>query len=384
MPASACAVQFTPVESSIGGALIGISAATLLLGYGRLLGFSGILVNTTGPLLRAQGSLVDSWRVAVLLGLCLGGYVAHQFTSFPMPTLDYPLWSYAAAGLATGFGTAMGSGCTSGHGICGLGRLSGRSFAAVCVFVSVASATSTTIIATVDGPCEASVPWLAPLKLPSDPSGLAFKAGAPVAALGVLFGLTFAWLRPHTHPLVKPLGIDHLTPGYDQACFALHLLVALLVGTTAGVGLVLGGMLDQNKVRGFLNLGGPWDPSLACVMGFGASLSLAAHRYALGKQRTADMPMLAADFAYPITCEFGTKGTGRILDAKLLGGAVLFGVGWGAVGICPGPSIVGLTGPLLGGHPWRFPMFVAASILGMELADAVGAAPNGMSNGELM
>ncbi len=134
-----------------------------------------------------------------------------------------------------------------------------------------------------------------------------------------------------------------------------------------------------SQVRGFLNLGGVWDPSLACVMASGAGLSLAAHTYA--KAQLGSGPLLAEKYAYPITCEFGTDGKGRIADPRLLIGAVLFGVGWGGVGICPGPSIVGLASPLVGGaapgDPWRFPVFVAASIGGMELAEALlGAAPS--------
>ena len=132
------------------------------------------------------------------------------------------------------------------------------------------------------------------------------------------------------------------------------------------------------QVRGFLNLLGVWDPSLAFVMGSGATISLAAHLYA--KSALASGPLLAPQWAYPVTCEFGTDGKARglkerLLDPKLLGGALLFGLGWGALGICPGPSVVGLGSPILGGDapgdPWRFPVFVAASVLGSELVEAL-------------
>ncbi len=139
------------------------------------------------------------------------------------------------------------------------------------------------------------------------------------------------------------------------------------------------------QVRGFLNVLGPWDPSLACVMGAGAGLSLMAHQLAQRHERVRSAwsgPWLAGAYAYPLTCEFGTAGKGRapLCDGRLLGGALLFGFGWGAVGICPGPSIVGLASPLVGGavpgEPWRFPLFVLASLVGMELAEGVlGAAP---------
>ena len=87
----------------------------------------------------------------------------------------------------------------------------------------------------------------------------------------------------------------------------------------------------------------------------------------------------ADTFAYPIACEFGTDNNvkGKLLDPRLLAGSALFGLGWGALGICPGPSVVGLAIPLLGvtgTAAWRFPVFVLASLVGMELAE-VGLPP---------
>ncbi len=244
--AADCDLTFTPVESAIGGTLIGLSAAVLLLGYGRLLGFSGILSRTGGALVRA--TLPDSWRALIIIGLVAGGAVTSTFTTFPSRTLDYPLAAYAVAGLVAGFGTACGSGCTSGHGICGLGRLSPRSLVAVCTFVTAAAATSTVVIARVDGGCDASVPWLAPLALPSDLRALVLGAGAPVGAMLTLFSVCAAALQPHTHPLVKPLGLDATSAAYARAISLLHGCLALSVGVTSGVGLVLGGMLEQPKV----------------------------------------------------------------------------------------------------------------------------------------
>ena len=148
-----CNLAFTPVESSVGGALIGLCAAVLLLGYGRLLGFSGILVRTSSPFIHARLPDLATWRVLTVIGLILGGIGSQSVTNFPVATIDYPIWAYALAGGVAGFGTSCGSGCTSGHGICGLGRLSPRSFVAVCTFCAVAAATSTSIISLIDGGC---------------------------------------------------------------------------------------------------------------------------------------------------------------------------------------------------------------------------------------
>lgn len=102
---------------------------------------------------------------------------------------------------------------------------------------------------------------------------------------------------------------------------------ALLSGALFGVGLVISGMVQPSKVIGFLDVSGAWDPSLALVMG-GAML-VHSVAYALIKRR--GKPLFAEKLALP---------TRRDLDPKLIGGAALFGVGWGLGGLCPGPGLV--------------------------------------------
>ena len=342
-----CAVlAFTPVESAVGGALIGLSAATYLLCYGRVLGFSGILNQGTATPL-THGQLPALWRVLLLAGLVGGGLLSSKFTSFPLPMLDYPLSTYAWAGLVMGFGAASGQGCTSGHGICGLGRLSPRSLVAVLTFMSAAAAATYFAMHVADS-CAA--PGIAPLKMPADLNAVLLPAGSVVGAMVA------------TCLLVKMLDARGLGLLSDAA----HALLALSVGLTSGVGLVLAGMLDQNKVRGFLDVAGVWDPSLAFVMGSGAAISLGAHTMA----KSMAKPYLSSAFAYPPSCEFGTKGSGSLKDPKLLLGSVAFGLSWGSLGICPGPSIVGLAGPFAGvDNPLRFPAFVLGTIVGFVLED---------------
>ncbi len=122
---------FTPVRSLLGGALIGISAATLLLGPGRIAGITGIL----GGALRARAGDL-AWRLWFLLGLVGGGVVLGRVwpATFQGQLARSGLW-FAAAGLLVGFGTRLGNGCTSGHGVCGVGRLSPRSLLATAVFI---------------------------------------------------------------------------------------------------------------------------------------------------------------------------------------------------------------------------------------------------------
>lgn len=121
-----------------GGMLIGTAATLLLWLNGRIAGVSGAL---NGVLMPKRGDV--AWRVLFLLGLIAGGgvYLALVPGTY-VPRADFPVPALVVAGLLVGFGTRMGNGCTSGHGVCGLGRLSARSLAAVLTFMSTAIATT--------------------------------------------------------------------------------------------------------------------------------------------------------------------------------------------------------------------------------------------------
>jgi hypothetical protein len=125
---------FTPLEGIAGGALIGLASALLLWTDGRVAGVSGILGRALVP---AAGDF--AWRAAFLLGLPLGAAAVvratHDVHGFAI-TESWPL--LVAGGLLVGFGTGIGSGCTSGHGVCGIARGSRRSLAATAVFMAVA------------------------------------------------------------------------------------------------------------------------------------------------------------------------------------------------------------------------------------------------------
>jgi uncharacterized membrane protein YedE/YeeE len=123
--------NFTPWASFAGGALIGLAAALFLLFNGRIAGISGIL----GGLLQwPKGD--SAWRVAFLLGL-IGAPVAYGFyTPLPTAQIDAGTATLVVAGLLVGLGTRYGAGCTSGHGVCGLSRLSPRSLVATVAFMA--------------------------------------------------------------------------------------------------------------------------------------------------------------------------------------------------------------------------------------------------------
>jgi uncharacterized protein len=129
--------NFTPISAAVGGGLIGLSAVLLMLLTGRVAGISGIL----GGLLNPRSGEIG-WRVAFIAGLILAPLIAARL-GYAMPSPQMPAsWAViVGAGLLVGFGTRLSGGCTSGHGICGMARLSARSFAATVIFMAVAITT---------------------------------------------------------------------------------------------------------------------------------------------------------------------------------------------------------------------------------------------------
>ena len=128
--------HFTPYASLYGGLLIGLASGLFILLSGRIAGISGI----AGGLLRA-GEGDRAWRVAFLLGLIASPTIYGAFAPLPSITVSADTTTLVAAGLLVGLGTRYGSGCTSGHGVCGLSRRSPRSMAAVISFMLAGFAT---------------------------------------------------------------------------------------------------------------------------------------------------------------------------------------------------------------------------------------------------
>jgi uncharacterized membrane protein YedE/YeeE len=127
---------FTPYTALAGGALIGLAAAILVLCNGRIAGISGVL----GGLLRPSAEGVG-WRLAFLAGLLAAPMVYALAAALPRPQIDAGWATLVAAGLLVGLGTRYGAGCTSGHGVCGLSRLSLRSLVATLAFMGTGFAT---------------------------------------------------------------------------------------------------------------------------------------------------------------------------------------------------------------------------------------------------
>ncbi len=130
-------MNFTPLSALLGGLLIGLSVALFLLGNGRIAGISGIV----GGLLQRPRAGDLAWRMAFVLGLILAPVVYRAFAQLPEIRIDTGWGVLVLAGLLVGFGSRYGSGCTSGHGVCGLARLAPRSLVATSIFMGTGFAT---------------------------------------------------------------------------------------------------------------------------------------------------------------------------------------------------------------------------------------------------
>lgn len=132
---------FSPLPAAIGGALIGLAAVLFMALNGRIAGVSGIVAGVLSPL-RGEGRGDLGWRLAFVAGLFLAPLAA-SFAKGEIIAVSapHPLWMMALGGLFVGYGARLGSGCTSGHGVCGVARLSKRSVAATATFMTTAIVT---------------------------------------------------------------------------------------------------------------------------------------------------------------------------------------------------------------------------------------------------
>ncbi|OVZ82871.1 DUF6691 family protein [Yersinia kristensenii] len=129
----------------------------------------------------------------------------------------------------------------------------------------------------------------------------------------------------------------------------MNLLFSLLAGLVFGLGLIVAGMANPAKVLGFLDISGLWDPSLALVMA--AAVAIAILGFGWAKKRKTSLR------GQPLQLPTSTR-----IDRRLIGGSVLFGIGWGLAGICPGPALV-----LLGAGIYQGGIFAAAMVAGMAI-----------------
>jgi hypothetical protein len=260
----------------------------------------------------------------------------------------------------------MGNGCTSGHGICGNSRLAVRSAAATATFMATAMATATLTGAMTSTGLASSASSSSPV--PYSPiSAAALQQGLLLlgASTAGLVALYYA-----AHSLLLAAGGQQ--EGGSRLRQALDLVSEGATGLVFGLGLAFSGMARPSKVLGFLSLGAfdglgafvplaRWDPSLPFVMGGALLLTLPAFQL-IAHGKLLPRPLLGGSFGCPASSS---------VDRRLVGGAALFGVGWGIGGICPGPALVAVAA----GQP-QILAFVLAMLAGMAAEKAVAEGPS--------
>lgn len=137
----------------------------------------------------------------------------------------------------------------------------------------------------------------------------------------------------------------------------MKLILAWAIGLVFGLGIAISGMMNPAKVLNFFDIAGTWDPSLAFVMGGALIVTFAGYRLVWRRQR----PLFEDRFQVP---------TSTVIDGRLIGGAALFGVGWGIAGFCPGAAL-----PALGTGRWEVALFLAAFVAGLVLARLLKGQP---------
>mmetsp|Transcript_16234 Transcript_16234/g.24530 ORF Transcript_16234/g.24530 Transcript_16234/m.24530 type:complete len:360 (-) Transcript_16234:221-1300(-) len=345
---------FTPISGTIGGALIGGSAGLLLLLNGDIMGLSGIMSNSLGnvkeSLLQKDSKHHWRWVFVGSFGITVNALVhimspSAAFGGNPSLDSDVPIPSFLGhvlGGLLVGMGTRIGNGCTTGHGICGLGRFSPRSL------VSVVTFTGTSILTRF---------LVSPLRSWSMSTALLRKdtpsLSSPVAAAAVMFILALPTLLHRGGDIQKRLG-------------------AALSGSMFAAGLGISGMTQTSKVHGFLCFSliwaGQFDPTLICVLGSGILASVASYQLisGYGKCGTLQKPL-----NQPKGSTFSAIPTNQTIDNRLIMGSFLFGVGWGLTGICPGPGLYAAAAGVWDAIIGWVPSFLIGSHFGKHLVSNI-------------
>ncbi|KAL4544959.1 hypothetical protein Ndes2526B_g02084 [Nannochloris sp. 'desiccata'] len=333
------------LPSLLGGLSLGVLAVTKLVVSGRILGISGMIKG----LVHGDRS---PWNLVFLSGLLLGGL----FLQASCPSVFEALPASATpvrmigAGLLVGLGTALGNGCTSGHGICGNARFSPRSFVSTLTFMSCgAIATASMQTATLFG----IAPGLVPMPAPA--ADILQLSKMTLAASVVL--LTVVSLAARA--LIKRQSYGECSIEDSPSAPWLSRFTDFAAGFLFALSLGVAGMTKSSKVTGFLAvLSGTFDPSLIFVMG-GALLVATPAFQLITRYGVLQKPLCTDDYFLP---------KAKAIDRKLLIGAALFGAGWGAAGICPGPGVVALAT----GKNEIF-MFISALLAGMFIAKQADA-----------
>ena len=294
---------FPIINTIIGGFFISLSSSIHLLLKGKITGYSGIFFN----LITGTDFL---YNFCFLLGtLITPSYILlfnkSSFTNFENKEYfisDLNIFGFIFSGLLVGIGTKMGNGCTSGHGVCGIPRLSIRSIVAVCMFM-ITGITTSTLNSKLNFFSYNSIE-IPNIKIPY------------LELIIFLFCLICIILIL----IIDSKGI------YAKKDLTDH-IISFIVGILFAFGLIQSGMIGRHKVTGFLCLNSKWDYSLLFVLGSAVGFNLITFHYILNLRK----PIFNKEFII---------SKNKNIDLKLIIGAGIFGIGWGLGGICPGPALV--------------------------------------------
>lgn len=335
---------FTPVSGLIGGGLIGLSAATLLLFNGDILGASGLMSSFVVAPKKTLTEPSQQWKLAFLAAFCVTtrAYVTlidpdalkdeRLGFSSGIPIVS-PL-GYILGGFCVGFGTKLGNGCTTGHGICGLARLSTRSLMAVLAFMTTGFMAATG--------CSATCPFHPYLRTSYEavakhlPTETTISIGTVIASLAAGAALP-GLLRKAPHENATDAEKDEHENNNSK------IIPAIVSASFFSLGLVISKMTISSKIYGFLNVkgmkDGTWDPTLMCVMGGAVAVSFISYQWVKGFSVFKNSKALECPLSQKKSSGNFNVPTNKTIDNKLIFGEAIFGLGWGMAGLCPGPAM---------------------------------------------
>ena len=301
----------TILNSIIGGGIMSLASSLHLYLNGKITGISGSLFRSI--------TLTDfSYNFSFITGmLFLSSFIKIVIDPMSPPeTVDSPVFmestskfvgdlsiiGFIIAGFLVGFGAKMGNGCTSGHGVCGLPRLSKRSIVAICLFMIFGVLTAT---------IRYYIPFLRP-------SSYAFNVWESYFIYIGMLILSILGFGANLWNVYKSGIKDKVR----------DILISFGVGCLFSYGLFESGMIQRHVVLEFLTLGKVWNYQLAFVLGTAVGINLFTFNFILKK---IPRPRYKENYDLPTKTE---------VDNKLCVGAAIFGIGWGLAGICPGPAVL--------------------------------------------
>lgn len=271
---------------------------------------------------------------------------------------------YIIGGFLVGFGTRLGNGCTSGHGLCGLGRMSPRSLAAVLTFMTSGAITS--YIANETNLLPFLTNSLSNKDLINNNSTIYISSLSLLSSIFFLNALPY--LLNKNQKLSEKFNFtnikDYFLKNYDNKNVKNYFFNYLL-GIVFGFGLGISGMCNTDRVIKFLNFtsNSGWDPTLMSVLGVGCAITASGFYFFNNKinndikKEDSNSEICMKDYKL----NYGVCKPNLIIDKKLIIGSLIFGIGWGLCGICPGPGIVSA-----GANIESSKLFLTSLIFGMS------------------